>query len=237
MREKRVLAKKKSFYKSIRPKDLFKKILIHGGFSRFRRFYLKIFYDLFPAKALLLTLKLKHPDSYKHCKAVSCLSADIYREYISKYGGKIKVKDIKTAALFHDIGKLFISEKILRKKHLSESEWKEIREHPEEGVELTEDIFGPKIIKSIAMHQEEADGSGYPRGLGDDDLNLAAKIISVADDFSAMTEKRGYNIVKTPSEALQEIIKSGDRYSERVVEALKTIFKKRYIIFGQKNIP
>jgi len=182
---------------------------------------------LFPAKALLLTLKIKHPDTYKHCRAVASLSADICREYVSKYGGKIKAKDVKAAALFHDIGKLFISERVLEKKHLSEFEWKEIREHPEEGAKLTEGILDPKIRKSIATHQEETNGSGYPLGLDDDDLTLAAKIISVADDFCAMTERREYNIVKKPEEALREIIeKSGSRYDGRIVELLSKLAEK-----------
>jgi len=156
------------------------------------------------------------------------LSAGICREYVYKHGGKIKVKDVKTAALFHDIGKLFISEQVLRKKHLSESEWKEIKEHPDEGAELTEDILEPKIRKSIATHQEEENGSGYPLGLDEDDLKLAAKIISVADDFCAMTEKRGYNIAKTPSEAVPEIIKeSGKRYDGRVAEAFIRLLRMK----------
>lgn len=184
-----------------------------------------------PAKALLLALKYKHPNTYKHCKAVALLSIAIGKEYISKYGGKLNIHKIQIAALFHDIGKLFISENTLRKKNLSKSEWEEIKEHPEEGAYLTKYVLDPTIRKSIITHQEEVDGSGYPKGLDDENLNIAAKIISVADDFCAMTEKRGYNVAKTFSEAINEIYKdSGKRYDERMAKAFIRVFEKRNMI-------
>ncbi|MGA2587193.1 MAG: HD domain-containing phosphohydrolase [Candidatus Aminicenantales bacterium] len=221
--------KLKIYYKIVYPKELFKKILSESEFSRFRRFFLVILYDIFPARSLLLTLKFKHLDTYGHCRRVATLSGEICREYLKKYGGKTKIKDVKKAALFHDIGKLFISRKILKEKRLTELDMKEIREHPEEGAELAAGILKPKIVKSIYEHQEEMNGSGYPRGLDGDDLSLPDKIISVADDYCAMTEKRAYNMPKNLNDAIRDIKKNrGVRYDERVVEVFCRIKSSKF---------
>jgi len=103
---------------------------------------------------------------------------------------------IKIAAYLHDLGKIAIPSEILEKKHkLSDDEWHVMRSHAYYTYQILEpfDAFG--IIWSWgALHQERLDGSGYPFGFKVDELPLGARIMAVADVFTAITENRPYRL-------------------------------------------
>ena len=86
-------------------------------------------------------------------------------------------------ALLHDIGKIYIPQKILQKPDtLSEQEWKLMRRHPIFAYNLLTTNESLVIIKNIAYcHHEKWDGTGYPRGLTADEIPLAARIFAVVD--------------------------------------------------------
>ncbi len=104
------------------------------------------------------------------------------------------LKTLRIGGLFHDIGKIGISDSILLKNgKLTEEEYNEIKKHPIIGKNILSnaEIF-KDIIPIVLYHHERYDGKGYPYGLADKDIPLLARIVSVADAFDAMTSKRSY---------------------------------------------
>ena len=104
------------------------------------------------------------------------------------------LKTLRIGGLFHDIGKIGISDSILLKNgKFTEEEYNEIKKHPIIGKNILSnaEIF-KDIIPIVLYHHERYDGKGYPYGLADKDIPLLARIVSVADAFDAMTSKRSY---------------------------------------------
>lgn len=104
------------------------------------------------------------------------------------------LKTLRIGGLFHDIGKIGISDSILLKNgKLTEKEYNEIKKHPIIGKNILSnaEIF-KDIIPIVLYHHERYDGKGYPYKLADKDIPLLARIVSVADAFDAMTSKRSY---------------------------------------------
>lgn len=165
--------------------------------------------------------KITEKDEYtkQHCSRV----AD-YCLFISK---KLKCADaaldnLVVASLFHDVGKCYIPDEILKKKgKLTKEEFKEIYKHPMFSKKLLEGKFSDEVVKIAYEHHERLDGSGYPCGLKGDEITLEDRIIAVADSFDAMTTKRPYNTQKTFEQAAQELCEMKSKYDINVCRALK----------------
>jgi putative nucleotidyltransferase with HDIG domain len=140
-----------------------------------------------------------------------------------------EVKKVELAALLHDIGKIGIPERILRKEgKLTEEEYEEIKKHPTVGAEILSSISQLKdVIPAIQHHQERYDGKGYPAGLWNDNIPLYARIISVADTFDAMTSDRPYRKHFPEDVALKEIeLNKGLQFDPLCVEAFIRAYNK-----------
>jgi HD-GYP domain-containing protein (c-di-GMP phosphodiesterase class II) len=103
-------------------------------------------------------------------------------------------EDIYLAGRLHDIGKVALSDCILRKTTpLTEGEWELVRRHPSIGADLVAQIPGLAHLGPIIRgHHESYDGSGYPDGLCGGRIPLGARIVAVADAFDAMISPRPY---------------------------------------------
>ncbi len=101
---------------------------------------------------------------------------------------------IRMGALLHDIGKIAIPEYILDKPgKLSDEEFARIKSHPSRGFEILKDVPDFQTVRDIVLyHHERWDGTGYPEGLSGKDIPLAARVITIADVFDAITEDRPY---------------------------------------------
>ena len=161
-------------------------------------------------------------DSYTHAHShnVSDLSY-----YIARVMGfdDVFVEEVTLGALLHDIGKIGISDQVLRKPGpLSDEEWVEVQSHTEIGFRILSGIQGAERIRDMVLfHHERTDGTGYPRGLVGDEIPMAARIICVADAFDCMTADRVYQQQRTPEEALDEILRcTGTQFDPQVVDAL-----------------
>jgi diguanylate cyclase (GGDEF)-like protein len=95
------------------------------------------------------------------------------------------------AGELHDIGKITVDDKSLNKlKTLEDSDWTDIRRHPERGFRLLSLVDEYKDIAQIVyQHQEHWDGSGYPNGLKGDEINQQARIVAIAEAYEAMKHK------------------------------------------------
>lgn len=104
------------------------------------------------------------------------------------------IKQVRLAAILHDIGKIGVNEQILDKPgKLTEEEFAEIKTHPEKGAAILENIPGiDAIIDAVLFHHEKWDGQGYPKGLAGEDIPFLARIITVADVYEAITDDRPY---------------------------------------------
>jgi len=115
-----------------------------------------------------------------------------------------EIKAIVAGALLHDIGKLQIPDRILKKDgKLTSEEYEEIKKHPDCGLQLLSGIKLPwDVIPLIRHHHEKFDGSGYPSGLKEELIPLGARVICIADVFDALTSARLYRDAYSSKKAL-----------------------------------
>ena len=117
------------------------------------------------------------------------------------------IRNLKTAGLMHDIGKIGIDESILNKPtRLNDAEREEMKRHPEIGYRILSSVSEfSEIAVCVLEHHERWDGSGYPRGLKGNEICLDARIVGFADAYDAMTCGRSYQRALTLQEAYAEI--------------------------------
>ncbi len=122
---------------------------------------------------------------------------------------KDAIKEVRTAGLMHDIGKIGIAEEILNKTFsLDEDEWQEIQKHPEIGYRILSSVSEfSEMSAHILQHHERWDGKGYPKGLQGEEIFLEARIIAVADSYDAMTSHRSYREGLRKEQAMSEILR------------------------------
>ena len=136
--------------------------------------------------------------------------------------GPAEIAEVKMAALLHDIGKLGLKDNILDKpSHLTEEEFRTVKEHAALGAEILHDIKPLRhITPSIRHHHEKSDGSGYPDGITGRDIGLFAGILHIADSFDAITSDRPYRSSLSKEYAVEELKKfSGKQFDPVLVDA------------------
>ena len=141
---------------------------------------------------------------------------------------KLKPDVLKTLGLgsiLHDVGKMAVPEEILFKPgKLLEEEFKIIKRHSEEGFHILRQVHNLSLLVAHCayQHHERLDGSGYPRGLKNNEILYMAKIIAVADVFDAVTSNRVYRDAMLPSEALELLYAgAGTKFDMEIVDAFK----------------
>jgi HD-GYP domain-containing protein (c-di-GMP phosphodiesterase class II) len=135
---------------------------------------------------------------------------------------------VHISSLFHDIGKIGIEDKILRKPAmLTEQEYTVMKQHPEKGAQMLSKIAAMRdIIPGIRFHHERWDGTGYPKQLKGEQIPIAARIVAVADAFDAMTTNRPYQKAMSFDTAIQRLTDLSDRvYDRRVVAAFAEAYR------------
>jgi len=118
-----------------------------------------------------------------------------------------QLEDLRFGAILHDVGKIGIPDKVLKKPaRLTDSEWKLMREHPEIGARILDPVPRLKGAASIVRHHHERyEGGGYPDGLSGEQIPIGARILTVVDSYSAMVDRRVYREARTPEKAMAEI--------------------------------
>ena len=131
--------------------------------------------------------------------------------------------DLVYAARVHDVGKIFIPERILNKPGpLSEDEFQQLRMHAHVGAEIVGAIpHSDSMREAIEHHHQRFDGSGYPDGLRGEEIPLWARIIALTDAYANMVTEQPIATARTPDQALDELSKmSGTRFDGMLVRLL-----------------
>lgn len=199
--------------------------------------------ELFIGSLKALTSSIDAKDQYTrgHSERVAFISRWI-GERLSQVRpmSEKQLHHIYLAGLLHDIGKIGVSELVLRKRgSLTDEERSLIQAHPRVGAAILSEIRQmDEIIPGVLSHHERLDGKGYPQGLSGDQIPLIARIISLADAFDAMTSKRVYRDAMSIRRALTEIEKGiGTQFEEETarvfldsdIEKLWKIIQDGYI--------
>ena len=136
---------------------------------------------------------------------------------------------MRISAQLHDVGKIGIEDRILKKPGaLTPEEFEIMKTHTTKGANILRPVAQLKdMIPGIELHHESLDGRGYPRGLKDVEIPLLPRIIAVADTFDALTTNRPYQQAHDPEAALRIIHNlSGKRLDPTAVAALTAIYQR-----------
>jgi energy-coupling factor transport system substrate-specific component len=122
-----------------------------------------------------------------------------------------------TIGLLHDVGKIYISDDILKKKtQLTNRDFSEMKKHIQYSAEiLTEHGYNDDIISAVLYHHERYDGSGYLQGLKGEQIPIMARILAIVDSFDALTSLRLYRDPVSHYEALNIIKHDIDKYDKK----------------------
>jgi len=133
-----------------------------------------------------------------------------------------EVATIEIAANLSQIGKMFVDKTLLTKPgKLTPEERAQIEQHVDHAASLLKDVeFDLPVAQLVLQINELLDGSGYPKGLKEDELSMPARVLAVANAFCAMVKPRAYRDSMSPEQALSVLAKAREKYDQEVVQAL-----------------
>ncbi|HEV8137150.1 MAG TPA: HD domain-containing phosphohydrolase [Pyrinomonadaceae bacterium] len=187
-------------------------------------------------KSLAAAIDGKDPYTRGHSERVSRFSVAIAQ----RLGlDDDEVEKIRISALLHDVGKIGIDDKILKKPAaLTDEEFEVMRKHPQKGYKIMSQIPAMKeFLPGMYMHHEMVDGKGYPQGLKGEEIPLMGKIVAVADTFDAMTTDRPYQKAMKFEDAVERIESFvNTRYDAEVVGAFTAACREGQIRPGSVKL-
>jgi putative nucleotidyltransferase with HDIG domain len=134
-----------------------------------------------------------------------------------------ELEKIRISALLHDVGKIGVDDRVLKKPGaLTSEEFELMKQHPLKGANIMRPVAQLKeMLPGIELHHEHVDGGGYPHGLEGDEIPLMARIIAVADTLDAMTTNRPYQTAMDLEFAMNRILQlTNTKFDAAVVDAL-----------------
>jgi putative nucleotidyltransferase with HDIG domain len=182
-------------------------------------------------QVIIKLLATKDPYTAGHQKRVTELAVQIAKELGL---GERDIEAITLAGQIHDIGKISIPSEILCKPgRLSELEFDLIKTHPQIGFDILKEIKFPwPIAQIVYQHHEHIDGSGYPQGLRNQEIDFLAKILTVADVVEAIASDRPYRAALGIEEGLRYIMEKRDQFFDsKIVDVCLGIFKRKDFAF------
>ncbi|MCL1930764.1 MAG: response regulator [Treponema sp.] len=174
---------------------------------------------------------IERTQAYLEILLKALIRTGIYRDEISKWD----LSFLLPSAQLHDVGKVSISDLILNKPgKLTDEEFELIKQHSAIGEKIIEEIisktnddgFLGHAKKFAGYHHEKWDGTGYPRGLKEEDIPLEGRIMAIADVYDALVTERPYKKAFTHEQAV-DIIKEGrgKHFDPQIVDAFMTVIE------------
>ncbi|MFB3896173.1 MAG: diguanylate cyclase [bacterium] len=197
-------------------------------------------YTLQAVLSLAKVVEFKDPYTRGHSERVKEYAVAIAQQLNLS---RKEIDEISYAGLLHDIGKISVSSAILNKRgRLTPEEFRIVYQHPVVGETIVRDVeLLSNIAPYIRHHHERFDGGmigvpypGYPDGLSGNQIPLAARILSVADVFDAMTSDRPYRLGIPKDKAVEEMkSNSGTQFDPKIIEAFLAIVHR----LGNNPVP
>jgi len=176
--------------------------------------------------SIMATLYEKSEETEAHAKRLARLSRQMGRVLGLPPN---RLGELELFAMLHDIGKVGIDDRVLKKPgSLNEEEWQIMKTHCTVGYRIAKSSMELEhIAEYILTHHERWDGSGYPQGLRGEEIPKLSRILAVADAFDAMTQTRVYRSAMDLDTAVGEIIRnSGSQFDPEVVAAFLQVLKE-----------
>jgi hypothetical protein len=139
---------------------------------------------------------------------------------------------LEYAFLLHDLGKIGVPDAVLNKAGpLTDEEWALMREHPAIGLRILEGVPHMDVVRAVVYsHHERWDGAGYPEGLKDEQIPMAARVFAAVDAFDAITTDRPYRAAVSLEEALHRLREaSGTQFAPDAVDAIHLVDRERLV--------
>ena len=177
-------------------------------------------------EALSQMVEIRDQYTGEHTDDVAALSQQIALTLGLNEG---EARMVSMVGKLHDIGKVGVTDLVLHKPgNLTPEEWVIMRQHPVIGADVVSCLPSLRVVvPAIRGHHEHWDGSGYPDGLKGDKIPLAARIVAVADAFSAMTTNRPYRQAHGIEWALSELKRGAStQFDPNIVEALERLIQR-----------
>jgi HD domain len=167
---------------------------------------------------LTLALEAKDPYTHGHSRRVE---RHVHRTAMAMGLSSDQIRELRTAASLHDVGKIRVPSSILRKPEaLDQSETKLMRDHVHVGAAMVAPAANSEVTNAILHHHENWNGTGYPMGLAQSEIPIFARIITVADTYDALTSARPYKSGCSRREAIDVLRRgAGVQFDPDVVEA------------------
>lgn len=180
--------------------------------------------ELFLGSIQMLAAAIDEKDPYTrgHSGRVAKYSV-IIGEYVGMSAADLD--RLKISALLHDVGKIGVDDRVLKKPGaLTAEEFEVMKQHPSKGANIMRPVAQLKeMLPGIELHHEHMDGRGYPYGLRAEQIPMMARIIAVADTLDAITTNRPYQSAMDLEFAMQRIRQfEGTKFDPRVVQALSS---------------
>jgi putative nucleotidyltransferase with HDIG domain len=172
-------------------------------------------------KPLLAALASRDASTWRHSVEVANLATRVAKRLEL---GHLDQREVRLAALLHDVGKIRLPRELLRRPGpLSQKEWELMRRHPEWGADTVAAIPGLEAVAMIVrLHHERPDGAGYPHRLTSERIPTASRIVSVCDAYCAMTSGRPNQPSRSPTDAMRELERhAGTQFDDQIVTTLR----------------
>lgn len=170
--------------------------------------------------AMVILTRIRHHSTYQWEHAINCAIQMCGFAYFLGVKEEI-VQQITLGALIHDIGTAKVPEGIIAKpQELSIHEVAIIQKHAMQGVEICkkEGLISPVISDMTLNHHERLDGSGYPRGLSQDQISKLSKMMAIVDVYDAITGEKNYKKAQQSIEAFRYLITNKTKFDPNIVQ-------------------
>jgi HD-GYP domain-containing protein (c-di-GMP phosphodiesterase class II) len=185
-------------------------------------------------RMLAAAIDAKDPYTRGHSERVARYSIAIGKNLSL---GEQDMRNLRISALLHDVGKIGIDDRILRKPGaLSDDEFEVMKGHPSKGAAIMSGVAQLiDIVPGMKYHHEKWGGGGYPDGLTAEEIPMQARIVAIADTFDAMTTNRPYQKAMELNYVVEKIKSfAGTRFDPRVVDAFANAVKRGDITIDEQ---
>lgn len=211
--------------------ELFSQVEVSDETAASSQVVIKSYVDLMAESpnTLAIILKLVSHGEYLYYHSIAVA---IFSMLIAKASGQFNARTLELVGMggfLHDIGSTQLSKEVIcSTTELTEEQWGEMHEHPKLGLRLIENTptIPDEVRHIVYQHHERPSGKGYPNGIHSSAIYYPAKIVALADAFSALISKRPFRAAFSVEQALEMLAKSG-QHDRELIKILMSVFSRQ----------